>query len=121
MGLFDVFKKDTPQPTKSDSPIRNIDLFVENNLKGIELEKNGKIDEAIKLYENNVKNSFDGNHPYDRLAIIYRKRKDYNNEIRVLQSAIDTFEKISPDRRDVAPKLLKFKKRLAKAKELNDN
>ena len=37
MRLFDIFKKNTPQPTKSHSPIireQNIDFFVENNLKG---------------------------------------------------------------------------------------
>ena len=39
----------------------------------MELEKEGKIDSAILLYEENVKESFEGNHPYDRLAVIYHK------------------------------------------------
>lgn len=63
-----------------DSNKRNLfEESVENNLTGRELEKSGKIDEAIELYERNVSNKFEGNYPYDRLAIIYRKRRDYDN------------------------------------------
>ena len=31
--------------------------------------------------------------PYERLAILYRKRKDYENEIRVIKIAIEVFMK----------------------------
>lgn len=48
---------------------------VNRNLKAIELEKAGNVKEAIKLYEMNIKENFEGNHPYDRLAIIYRRNK----------------------------------------------
>jgi len=41
---------------------------VERNLIGIELEKAGKVDEAIPLYEQNVRENFIGGHPYKRLA-----------------------------------------------------
>ena len=61
---------------------------VERNLKGIELEKCGNIDAAISLYEQNVSGKFDGSHSYTRLAIIYRKRGQINNEIRVLEKAV---------------------------------
>lgn len=92
---------------------------VDRNLKGIQLEKEGKIDEAITLYEKNIKENFIGNHPYDRLAIIYRKRKQIDDEIRVLQKAIWVFENIVyVGRGDRLPKLQKFKKRLEKAKKL---
>jgi hypothetical protein len=68
----------------------------------------------------NVKGKFDGNFPYDRLAIIYRKRKQYEEEIRVLEQGINIFEaleKTSP-RLDITPKLNKFKEKLAKVKGL---
>lgn len=93
---------------------------VDRNIKGTELEKEGYIDNAIEFYELNIKDGFEGNHPYDRLAIIYRKRKQYTEEIRVLERGIEVFsklEKISP-RMDVDPKLNKFKERLLKAQEL---
>lgn len=96
--------------------------LVDNNLKGIKCEKAGKIDDAIALYEYNVQHRFEGNHPYDRLAIIYRKRKEYDKEIKVLETAIDVFTHDVPiSRPDRAKKLSKFKERLLKAKELKNN
>ncbi len=94
--------------------------LVNNNLRGIELEKEGRIDEAIKLYEENIKKDFDGNHPYDRLAIIYRKRKEYDEEIRVIKHAIKVFERLSKtsSRGAVSPKLNRFIERLDKAEKL---
>jgi len=64
------------------------------NQKGIKLEKENKTDQAIMLYESVIEQNFEGNHPYDRLAIIYRRLKEYDSEIRVLEKAIDVFENI---------------------------
>ena len=59
------------------------------NNEGIALEKEGKIDEAIAVYEQNIgKDVYQTHHPYYRLAVLYRKRKDYDNEIRVIEIAI---------------------------------
>lgn len=102
-----------------DSNKRNLfEKSVENNLTGRELEKSGKIDEAIELYERNVTNRFEGNYPYDRLAIIYRKRRDYDNEIRVLRTAVEVFENNQSMRKDISPKIDRFKKRLDTANKL---
>lgn len=60
---------------------------------GIGLEKEGMIDEAISVYEKSIMPKLPTKHPYERLAILYRKRKDYENEIRVLKIAIDVFMK----------------------------
>lgn len=85
------------------------------NLKGIEYEKSGNIEKAIEMYELNVKDNFDGNHPYDRLAILYHKQKKYDDEKRVLEHAIYVFENIVHySRADRIPKLEKFKARLEK-------
>ncbi len=91
---------------------------VERNLRGIELEKSGREDEAVRLYEENVKENSVGNHPYDRLAIIYRKRMQVDEEIRVLEKAIWVFDVLYQGRGDGLPKLGKFKRRLEKAKAL---
>ncbi|WP_199559929.1 hypothetical protein [Enterococcus sp. CR-Ec1] len=102
-----------------DSNKRNLfEKSVENNLTGRELEKSGKIDEAIELYERNVSDRFEGNYPYDRLAIIYRKRRDYDNEIRVLRTAVEVFENNQSMRKDISPKIDRFKKRLDTANKL---
>lgn len=92
------------------------------NLKALELEKQEDVDTAITLYEKNVSHRFDGNCPYDRLAIIYRKKKDYDNEIRVLETAIDVFTHDVPaSRSDRSIKLTRFKERLTKATKLKMN
>lgn len=60
---------------------------------GIDLEKEGMIDEAISVYEKSIMSKLPTKHPYERLVILYRKRKDYENEIRVLKAAIEVFMK----------------------------
>ncbi len=57
----------------------------ERNIKGKEHEASGEIDKAIELYEQNVEIGSTTPFPYNRLAVIYKKRKDLANEIRVLK------------------------------------
>lgn len=91
---------------------------VERNLRGIQLEAEGLVDNAIECYEANIRDGFDGNHPYDRLALIFRRRHDAGGEIRVLRRAVEVFERLemSP-RSDIAPKLEKFRKGLKRVVE----
>ncbi|MGD8305917.1 MAG: tetratricopeptide repeat protein [Ignavibacteria bacterium] len=92
-----------------------------NIFSAIEFEKEGKVDKAIELYENIIASNFDGNHPYDRLAVIYRKRGQINDEIRVLNKAIWVFKNVASNKRmDRIPKLEKFQNRLNKAIKLNN-
>lgn len=94
------------------------DRQVDRNLEGIKLEKEGKTDKAISLYEKNLKEDFEGSHPYNRLAIIYRKRGQIDEEIRVLKKAIYLYENVVYKARvDRLVKLEKFKERLSKALE----
>ena len=66
---------------------------VERNNKGTELEKAGKISEAIALYEENIKpGCYPALHSFDRLLVIYRRNKDYKNELRVCKRAISVFK-----------------------------
>lgn len=65
------------------------DTIVDRNLKGAELEKNGREDQAIVLYEANILDRFDGSHPYNRLRLLYKNRGDYASAIRVCQAYID--------------------------------
>lgn len=86
---------------------------------GVDAEKAGDTENAIKFYKTQVAQRFDGSHPYDRLAIYYRKNKEYEKEIEVLQKAIDVFTNdVNPKRGDREPKLEKYKNRLAKAEQL---
>ena len=98
---------------------KKFERHAERNLLGHDLEKAGRVDEAIKLYEQNINENFEGNHPYDRLAIIYRKRGQHEEEIRVLEKAVWVFKNVVLEERgDRDPKLEKFYQRLEKAKIL---
>ena len=59
------------------------------NNNGIELERAGAIDDAISKYEENIlPGTWFTLHPYRRLCVIYRKRGDIQNEIRVIETAL---------------------------------
>ena len=78
-------------------------LCAKLNNEGIALEKEGNIEEAIKVYEQNLSTPFYATHSYERLMILYRKKKDYLNERRVAELAVQRF-----------PKEKKYKERLMK-------
>lgn len=66
----------------------------ERNNQGIEFEKQGNIEEAIRTYEENIKlGCYPAHHAFDRLLVLYRKQKDYKNEKRVCKRAMSVFKK----------------------------
>ena len=87
-----------------------------NNNKGIELEKLGRIEDAISVYENNISGDcYPACHSFDRLMILYRKQKRYDDEIRVIEKAIEI---LSPRYPDLKPK---YEQRLQKVNILRNN
>lgn len=87
-----------------------------NNNAGIAAEKAGDIQKAISYYEANLKIDYPAYHSYDRLMIIYRKLKRYEDEIRVIDAAISLLSKRNGLRPDNS--LIKYKKRKGKATSL---
>lgn len=77
------------------------------NNEGIALEKAGKIELAIEKYEENIDCGYPAKHSFERLMILYRKRKEYDDEIRVIQSAIKVFSEEN---------IRRFKKALSESK-----
>jgi tetratricopeptide (TPR) repeat protein len=61
------------------------------NNKGIAYEKEGKIKQAINVYEKNIELGYPAHRSFQRLMILYRKAKDYENERRVVLRALDVF------------------------------
>lgn len=84
--------------------------------KGVEFEKNGDIDKAIAIYEKLAKENFEGSHVYNRLAILYRKNKDYLKEQIILSKAVFVFTHIvHVGRGDRIPKLNSYQEQLNKS------
>lgn len=85
------------------------------NNQGIQLEKENRIDEAAAIYEKAIQIDYPASHPYDRLMVIYRRQKDYANEVRVIKAAISMCEKIiseHPERIGYVKSLDKYRNRL---------
>lgn len=101
-----------------------IDLFevgYRYNQRAMEYEKALDIKKAIRYYEKALIVDFEGNHAYDRLVVLYNRNKQKEDVIRVLEKAVNVFEKLleTSDRSDVPVKLDKFKKRLEKERKLS--
>lgn len=111
------------QSWQDESEVREIVAIpkdpVERNLRGSTLEREGHVENAVEFYQANVRDGFEGSFPYDRLAIIFRKRGDLASEIVVLKRAIEVFTGLrgSP-RLDIPPKLAHFTARLLAAERL---
>tara|TARA_R110000823_G_scaffold143655_1_gene273947 strand:+ start:2109 stop:2744 length:636 start_codon:yes stop_codon:yes gene_type:complete len=60
----------------------------DGNMRGQALEKDRKIEEALLEYEKLLEQGVDTPFTYRRLAILYSKRKDRENELRVLRTAL---------------------------------
>lgn len=61
-----------------------------NNL-GIALERAGDIDGAVACYEKNIALGYPATHAFERLRIIYKRRRDVVNELRVLRAGVAVF------------------------------
>lgn len=61
------------------------------NNKGVALEKSGEVPAAIATYEECIKLRYPATHAYWRLAVLYRKAKDRDNELRVIRVALEVF------------------------------
>lgn len=105
------FKAMLKEKTDSERLSRTFSETANNNNIGIAFEKSGNIDNAIEAYERNLDIAYPALHSYERLMILYRKEKRYNDEIRVIEKAINVFpiksHKVYID---------KWKDRLTKAK-----
>lgn len=81
------------------------------NNKGKEYEKAGKITLAIRTYEKNIAGDcYPATHSFDRLMVLYRKQKEYDKELAVIEKALMVF--------DIEDLRSKYKKRKQKVMEL---
>lgn len=102
------FDKMLEQKAAIDEKNKMLNQCAERNNQGIRYEKQGNIEEAIKIYEENIKpKCYPARHSFDRLLVLYRKRKDYQNEQRVCKRAISVFKEEQ-----------KYKDRLSKIENL---
>jgi hypothetical protein len=64
------------------------------NQTGSQLEKSGSVDKAVSLYESNIDDWFSGDHPYERLRIIYTRRGQTGEAVRVCEAFISMADEL---------------------------
>lgn len=83
------------------------------NNEGMAAERSGDIENAISIYERNIlPGTYFTLHPYHRLCVLYRRQKDFDNEIRVIEAVLSRFDpkSESKDRQLFAGRLEKARK-----------
>jgi len=122
-------KKRPKQPKKAeiiekpyDPNIKMHRLSFERQFQAVELEKQGFIENAIELFQSIINDkklqSNDSTLPYSRLLIIYRKRKDYDSEIEIIEKYKEMFEKSMRNDERKQEELAKLDRRLKTVKNL---
>ena len=97
-----------PTPKPEDVEGRHVTASVDD-IK--ELKRQGKLDEAEKILLEIVDTGTNAPWYYEQLAIIYRKQKDYDQEVAIL-------ERFAKQEHAPGAKPQKLKERLERAKEL---
>lgn len=69
----------------------------QKNSEARQAEQDQNFDKAIKLYEENIREDYADEFAFERLMIIYRKQKDYEDELRVINRGIWVFEQNMQD------------------------
>ena len=64
----------------------------QRNSEAREAEQDDNLAKAIKLYEQNIRENYADEFAYERLMIIYRKQKEYEKELRVIERGIEVFK-----------------------------
>lgn len=90
-------------------------------LQAREAEEAGNIDEAISTYQKVISADPYNEDAYERLMIIYRKRKDYKKELGIIDKGLRSFEKLyQPKATDRLKKVAEISLKLAKSVGLAD-
>jgi len=80
-----------------------------------EAEEKENISRAVKDYEEAIQKDPLAEKAYDRLMILYRKEKDYKNELRLINSGIKAFEEFYRSRKSGSKKIAEISKKLNKS------
>lgn len=81
LGIKEIEKVGAPE-----DPLHGYEEALERNFAAMEAERRGEVDRAVVLYEQSVEEDFVESHPYERLASLYERRRDYGEALRVLEA-----------------------------------
>jgi len=71
-----------------DDPLRGFEAAMERHEEARRAEQSGDPEKATHLYETSVAEGFVGSHPYELLASLHERRRDYQEALRVCEAFV---------------------------------
>jgi tetratricopeptide (TPR) repeat protein len=88
--------------------------------KGKEAEAAEKLEQAVEIYEQILSDDNLEIEAYDRLMIVYRKLRDYKNELSVVDRGIKAYQEFYDSKTSKSKKVIEISNKLAKSFGLID-
>ncbi len=85
-GLFGLDASERERIGTEDDPLRGFEAAMERHAEAERAEQNGDPERAIRLYESSITEGFVGSHPYERLASLHERRRDYEAALRASEA-----------------------------------
>lgn len=86
--LFGLDRAERERIGTEDDPLRGFEAAMERHEEAARAEQGGDPEKAIRLYETSIAEGFVGSHPYERLASLYERRRDYREALRVSEAFV---------------------------------
>jgi hypothetical protein len=71
-----------------DDPLRGFEAAMARHEEAARAEQSGDPEKAIHLYETSVAEGFVGSHPYERLASLHERRRNYEEALRACEAFV---------------------------------
>ena len=114
-------RKELKEEIKINNVIQTREYFLKKELRTFSIKQNEKFTIYDSIIDNKKLEMSDASMPFDRLTIIYRKRKEYHKEIEVINKWIESLEKSNLIEERKSEEIEKLNQRLEKAKKLYQN
>jgi hypothetical protein len=87
-SLYDLDPAETGRIGTGEDPLLNFEAAMERHEEAARAEQRGDTGRAISLYERSVSEGFVGSHPYERLAALRERRRDYEGALRACEAFV---------------------------------
>lgn len=105
----------------SGRPKLNVSIsYFELRNAALKKEKDGDFINAVKLYQQCIKMRPHNSFAYSRLMMLYRKQRKYEDERKIIETAIKTFQSFFKGGRIVSKTVSSLSKKITRATGLSD-
>ena len=87
-ALFGLDEAERGRIGSEDDPLHGFEAAMERHAEAERALQSGDPERAIQLYEISVSEGFVGSHPYERLASLHERRRDYEAALRVSETFV---------------------------------